>query len=187
MFTPATCILIGINIVLFIAESACGGSESNEVALRFGAQYTPYIRQGQWYRLFTSMFLHAGFIHLICNMYSLYNLGPALEVFFGIPIFTALYLASGLSGNLVTYFSEKRSGHYTLSLGASGAVFGLLGSYLVLALWPDIGGVSLYGILHVLVINALYTFSNRKINARAHIGGLAAGVIITAAMLFFLT
>ena len=72
-----------------------GGAQNQEVALKFGAQYTPYIQQGQWYRLFTSMFLHFGFLHLICNMYSLYNLGPSLEYFFGIPIFVVLYPGIG--------------------------------------------------------------------------------------------
>ena len=63
-----TYIIIGINILLFAAESMKGGAQNQEVALKFGAQYTPYIQQGQWYRLFTSMFLHFGFLHLICNM-----------------------------------------------------------------------------------------------------------------------
>ena len=94
-----TYIIIGINILLFAAESMKGGAMNQEVALKFGAQYTPYIQQGQWYRLFTSMFLHFGFLHLICNMYSLYNLGPSLEYIFGIPIFVVLYLASGLAAN----------------------------------------------------------------------------------------
>ena len=125
-YAPATYILIGINILVFLAETAGGGSTDRNVALKFGAQYTPYIRQGQWYRLFTSMFLHFGFLHLICNMYSLSNLGPALERFFGIPIFVALYLASGLAGNLLTWAMEQKSGRYTMSLGASGADLGPL-------------------------------------------------------------
>lgn len=187
MNTPATLCLIGINILLFAAESMKGGAMDREVALRFGAQYTPLIREGQWYRLFTSMFLHFGFLHLICNMYSLYNLGPSLEIFFGIPIFLVLYLVSGLAGNLLTYAVELRTGRRTLSLGASGAVFGLLGAYLVFALWPGYVGVSLYSVLRVLAINALYTFSNKSINAMAHAGGLIAGAAITAVLLLIFT
>ena len=182
-----TYIIIGINILLFAAESMKGGAMNQEVALKFGAQYTPYIQQGQWYRLFTSMFLHFGFLHLICNMYSLYNLGPSLEYFFGIPIFVVLYLASGLAGNILTYVMELRTGRRTLSLGASGAVVGLLGSYLVFALWPGYIGVSLYGILRVLGINAVYAFANRSINAMAHLGGLIAGAVITAGLLLVFT
>ena len=185
MRTPATYILIGINLLLFSAESMRGGSLNREVALKFGAQYTPYIRRGEWYRLFTSMFLHFGFLHLMCNMYSLYNLGPALERFLGIPVFLFLYLVSGLAGNILTYISELRTGRRSVSIGASGAVFGLLGAYLVIALWPGYGGVSLYSVLQVLAINLLYTFSNKRINARAHVGGLIGGIAIMTFILLF--
>lgn len=186
MMITATYILIGINIILFLIETAQGGSTNRNIAMKFGAQYTPYLRRGQWYRLVTSMFLHFGFIHLLCNMYSLSNLGPALERFFGIPKFLFLYLASGLAGNLLTYFMELRTGRYKMSAGASGAVFGLLGAYLLFAILPGYGGVSLYGILRVLAINAFYAFSNRSINAMAHLGGLIAGVILTGVLLLIL-
>lgn len=187
MNTLATYGLIGINILVFLAESLRGGSTDSGVALRFGAQYTPYVKRGQWYRLFTSMFVHFGYLHLLCNMYSLYNLGPSLELFFGIPIFLFLYLVCGLAGNLLTFASELRTGNWRMSAGASGAIFGLLGAYLVFALWPGFVGVSLYSILRVLGINLLYTFSNRRINALAHLGGFAVGVLLTAALLLLFT
>ncbi len=183
MRLSATYILIGINILIFAAETMAGGTENREIALKFGAQYTPYVKKGQWYRMFTSMFLHFGFIHLICNMYSLYNLGPALEHFFGIPLFLLLYLVSGLCGNLLSYAVETRSGKNKISAGASGAIFGLLGSYLIFALLPGYGGVSLYGILRVLGINAFYAFANRGINAIAHLGGLIGGIAVTLILL----
>lgn len=183
----ATFILIGINILVFLAETMLGGSTKTEIALRFGAQYTPYIQKGQWYRLFSSMFLHFGFLHLICNMYSLYNLGPALEGFFGIPIFLLLYLVSGLAGNIFTYRSELKTGRFAMSVGASGAIFGLLGSYLIFAVWPGFVGVSLYGILRVLAINAVYAFANKNINTKAHLGGLIAGASLTAVLLLIFT
>jgi rhomboid protease GluP len=72
-----------------------------------------------------------------------------------------------------------------VSIGASGAVFGLLGAYLVIALWPGYGGVSLYSVLQVLAINLLYTFSNKRINARAHVGGLIGGIAIMTFILLF--
>ena len=177
MRLSVTYILIGINILIFAAETMAGGSRNKDTALRFGVMYTPYLKRGQWYRMFTSMFLHFGFLHLICNMYSLYNLGPGLEYFLGVPLFLILYVVSGLSGNLLSYLVEIRSGRYKLSAGASGAIFGLLGAYLLIAILPGYGGVSLYGILHVLVINAVYTAANRSINAMAHLGGLIGGII----------
>ena len=185
MHLSVTYILIGINILVFAAETMAGGTENRETALKFGAMYGPYIKKGQWYRMFSSMFLHFGFIHLICNMYSLYNLGPALERFFGVPLFLVLYFVCGLAGNLLSYAVERRRGQNRISAGASGAIFGLLGSYLVFAIMPGYGGVSLYGILRVLAINAFYTFSNRSINAMAHVGGLIGGVVLTFVLLMF--
>ena len=137
MHLSVTYILIGINILVFAAETMAGGTENRETALKFGAMYGPYIKKGQWYRMFSSMFLHFGFIHLICNMYSLYNLGPALERFFGVPLFLVLYFVCGLAGNLLSYAVERRSGQNRISAGASGAIFGLLGSYLVFAVMPE--------------------------------------------------
>lgn len=161
-----------------------GGSLNRETALRFGAMYPPSVKKGEWYRLFTAMFLHFGFLHLMCNMYSLYNLGPGLEHFLGLPLFLVLYVVSGLSGNILSYAVEIRRGRSNLSAGASGAIFGLLGAYLLFALLPGYGGVSLYGILRVLAINVVYTLSNRSINAMAHLGGLIGGILTT--LLFLL-
>lgn len=181
-----TYILIGINLLVFAAETMAGGLQDRQTALRFGAMYPPYIKRGQWYRMFTSMFLHFGFLHLICNMYSLYNLGLGLEHFLGLPLFLVLYVISGLSGNILSYVMEIRSGRQNLSAGASGAIFGLLGAYLLFAILPGYGGVSLYGILRVLAINAVYTVSNRSINAMAHLGGLIGGVLTTLIILLII-
>ena len=183
----ATYALIGINIIIFIAESVSGGSTNRQVALKFGAYYAPYIERGQWYRLFTAMFLHFGYLHLVCNMYSLYNIGQALEIFFGVPVFLLLYLFSGLAGNILTYIAEKRTGRNVVSAGASGAIFGLFGSYLVLALWPGIRGASLNGIIQVLAINMFYTIANRgRINVMAHLGGLIGGAAVTCILMLVL-
>jgi rhomboid protease GluP len=123
MRLSATYILIGINILIFAAETMAGGTENREIALKFGAQYTPYVKKGQWYRMFTSMFLHFGFIHLICNMYSLYNLGPALEQFFGIPLFLLLYLNSEYPSFpfLLPHSRLRSMGVYLLSDCTTGA------------------------------------------------------------------
>lgn len=181
-----TYVLIGINVLVYIAESIAGGSSDTKTALRFGAQYTPLLEKGQVFRLFTAMFLHFGTFHLICNMYSLYNLGPSLEYFFGAQWFLAVYFVSGLSGNILTWLIEKRTHKYSVSAGASGAIFGLLGAYLVIALWPSLrGSVSLYNILYVIIVNALYGFSRRGINLAAHLGGFAGGILITLLLLFF--
>jgi rhomboid protease GluP len=179
-----TYILIGINAAVFLLETAAGGSTRTDIARRFGAQTTQDLQRGQLYRLFTSMFVHFGALHILCNMYSLYSLGPALEYICGKTWFLIIYLVSGLAGNLLTWASESRSHRYSVSAGASGAVFGLLGCYLVLALLPAFrSSISLSGILITLAINLFYGISNRRINMKAHLGGLIGGVCITLLML----
>jgi len=185
--TPATWILIGANIVMFIIEESKGGSTKPEVAMRFGALYTPVLRGKEYYRLITSMFLHFGVFHLFCNMWSLYNLGPIVELLFGPFWFLFIYFVSGLCGNLLTWMAEKRTGKYAVSAGASGAVFGLLGAMLVLALMPSLRGYfSLRSILFTLLINLAYGITNRSINMKAHAGGFLGGVCSTVVIIMLI-
>ena len=92
--TPSkvTTILIVINIMIFLLETKDGGSTNRDVALKYGVQYQPYIRQGQYYRLFTAMFLHFGVYHLLLNMYALSAIGPAVDYVCG-PVIMAVILA----------------------------------------------------------------------------------------------
>ena len=175
-----TVVLILINIAVFLMETVAGGSTNTDVAIRFGAQYSPYVKRGQWWRLITSMFMHFGIMHLIFNMYSLYSLGSAAEYMLGGLRYVLLYLASGLCGNLSTLLVENRTHNYTVSAGASGAIFGLMGFYLVLAILPEYRQfVSTGNIMINLVINLLNGFMNKQINMKAHLGGLAGGILIT--------
>ena len=90
--SKVTTILIVINIVIFLLETKDGGSTNRDVALKYGAQYQPYIQQGQYYRLFTAMFLHFGVYHLLLNMYALSAIGPAVDYVCG-PVIMAVILA----------------------------------------------------------------------------------------------
>ncbi len=180
MRTPATWVLIAINIILFFVEEQAGGSTVPEVAVRFGAQYAPGLKQKEWYRFFTAMFLHFGPFHLVCNMWSLYNLGPTVELLFGPFFFLLIYLVSGLCGNLLTWAIDERTGKSSISAGASGAIFGLLGTMLVLAVLPALRGYfSLRGILFTLFINIIYGLRVRGVNLNAHIGGFLGGIIVS--------
>ncbi len=185
---PVTLILIAVNVLIFIAESAAGGSENTDVALKFGAQYTPLIREGhQYYRMLLSMFLHFGFMHILFNMYALYNIGPTIERIFGSGRFLVIYLGAGICGNLLTYFLETHTENYRISAGASGAVFGLMGAYLVLALLPRLREYfSLTNILINIGINVLYGLRNRSINMAAHLGGLIGGAVVSYIILLLL-
>ena len=181
---PVTMVLIAVNVLVFLLESLAGGSTDTVVALRFGAQATPFLAAGQIWRLFTAMFLHFGLTHLACNMISLYNLGPAIERAYGKVRFLVIYLCAGLVGNLTTWMLELRSGDYAVSAGASGAIFGLFGAYVALALIPSMRRfLSLRGIVITLVLNLAYGMTYANVNMAAHFGGLLGGALIAAIMI----
>lgn len=106
--SKVTTILIIINVGIFLLETKDGGSTNRDVALKYGAQYQPLIRQGQYYRLFTAMFLHFGIYHLLFNMYALSEIGPAVDYVCGPVIFLIVYLGAGLAGNIATMVLDEK-------------------------------------------------------------------------------
>ena len=176
-----TAVLILINCAVFLLETLAGGSTKTEVALKFGAQYEPLIRQGQYYRLFTAMFLHFGFYHLLFNMYALSAIGPAVDYVCGPVIFLIVYLGAGLSGNIATMILDGKRGSSSLSAGASGCIFGLLGACFVLAIAGY--GFSMRSILTTLAINLIYGLSSKRINMMSHVGGFIGGAAIMAVIM----
>jgi membrane associated rhomboid family serine protease len=176
--------LIGTNVAVFLAQLAFGQDLDRRFWLFAGPGFDPVLGQfvgvadGELYRLVTAAFLHGGFLHLALNMYALFLFGPPLEAALGRVRFSALYLLSALGGNAVSYaFSNPAQP----SLGASGAVFGLLGAFLVInrKLRRDTSGV-----LVLLAINLAFGFIARNIDWRAHLGGLVAGVLCAAALVY---
>lgn len=125
--------IIAINIIIFIIETLAWGSTDTAVAFNFGAHYTPIIIY-QPRRLFTSMFLHFGIIHLAMNMLALNNLWPVIEQIFWKRKYLLIYLFSGLAGNLTVFWVEFITGNYSLSAWASGAIFWILWAYLAISL-----------------------------------------------------
>jgi len=125
--------IIAINIIIFILETLAWWSTDNLVAFNFWACYTPVISL-QHRRLFTAMFLHFGIIHLAMNMLALYNIWPAIEKIFWKRKYLLIYLFSGLAGNLTVFGVESLTWNYSLSAGASGAIFGILGAYLAITI-----------------------------------------------------
>ena len=116
-------LLVAANIVIFLIVEATGGSEDVGHMIQCGASYTPYVQTGEYYRLFTSMFLHFGLKHLISNMVLLFFLGDYMERFLGKVSYLILYLGGGFLGNVFSYWNECRQGETVVSAGASGAVF----------------------------------------------------------------
>ena len=146
------------------------------VLLLFGGKYGPLIESGQYYRLFTCMFLHGGLIHLVCNMYSLFIVGPQINHIYGTLKYMIIYFVGGLISSIISYIFSPN----TLSVGASGAIFALVGSLLAFALSErkNINKTYISGLFQVIVINLFIGFSMTNIDNSAHIGGLAGGLII---------
>ncbi len=141
-----------------------------------GALVPALVAQGEAWRLLTSMFLHAGFAHLALNMLSLYFLGSFIEGAFGRGRFLALYLLSGISGGLAYLYFGAFDG---AAVGASGAIFGLLGGVLGYSLrrgtfsWQN---PLIRQLLILLALNLYLGFSIANISNTAHIGGLLGGI-----------
>lgn len=175
-----TPILIAICIVIFMAMYIWGnGSEDIQTLLLFGANYGPLVKAGEIWRLFTSMFLHIGIIHLLCNMYSLWIIGKQLETFLGKFKFLIIYLGSGFIGSLLSVVV-----HSSVSAGASGAIFGLMGSLLYFGYHYRLylGSVMKTQIIPIILLNLLIGFSLSGIDNFAHIGGLIGGYLFTMAL-----
>lgn len=133
------------------------------------------------YRLVTSVFLHAGLIHLLCNMYSLYIIGPQLESFFGKVKYSIIFISSGIIGNLLSMAFLQDN---VVSIGASGAIFGLLGSLLYFGYHYRVylSGVIKSQIIPLIILNLALGFMIAGINNLAHIGGLVGGILISMAV-----
>lgn len=183
-----TRLLIGVMAGMFVLSIFMGGSMDPAVLYRLGAQDAESIWQGEWWRLFTSVFLHAGPVHLLFNGFSLYALGQILEPALGTRRFLVLFFVSGLTASLATLVFVTD----VLSVGASGAVFGLAGLLLAdeLARRRIYRRMELAGgprwrprasILPILLVNLALGFIIPQINNYAHIGGLVGGFLLGTA------
>lgn len=180
---PVTTVLIGINLLLWIFLELKGETQSAGYMLEHGASYFPFIvGKGEWWRLFTCMFLHFGANHLINNMLMLGVLGFRLEHTLGNIPFGILYLLSGLCGNLLSLYEEMGSGDYAVSAGASGAVFGVMGALVAWALWHKgrVEGLSMRGLLGMTALSLYYGFSTAGIDNMGHIGGFLGGFVLAS-------
>jgi membrane associated rhomboid family serine protease len=172
-----TNILIWMNVAMLAIEYLTGGI-TNQNLVRLGAKWAPYIARGEYWRLITYQFLHGGILHLAFNGYALFNMGPFIEGAWGNAGFTAIYLLSGAMGGLVSAALTPR----TITVGASGAIFGLLGATLTYLLsgqksWDVIWQVVGYPI----VATTLYGLVGGLDNF-AHFGGLLGGFLIATAL-----
>ncbi len=161
--------LIGLCVAAFLFTLLNGGIFW--AANRFG-MIPLAIAGGEWWRLLSAAFLHGGFLHIAFNMYALYWLGPQLENLLGHARFLVLYLLSALGGNVASYYFSDIQ---TVSVGASGAIFGLLTATIVIGreLRSDVSQLTI-----LLAINVALGFFSSAIDWRAHLGGALVGAAI---------
>ena len=173
--------LVGINIVIWVIMELLGDTQDSRYMLEWGAAYLPYITVGkEWWRIFTCMFLHFGADHLMNNMLILGLTGMRLEHTLGQLRFGVLYLASGMCGSLLSLYEEMHMAEASVSAGASGAVFGVIGGLLAWALLNKgkVEGLSAKGLVGMAALSLYYGFSVSGIDNAGHIGGLAGGFVL---------
>jgi len=174
--------LIGINVAVYVAELATGGGVNGigskiyekGVLIATAVDQNGHligVAHGEWWRLITAAFLHYGPFHLLMNMLALYWFGSLLERRIGSGRFLLLYLVSGLAGSAGALLWSP----LVPTVGASGAIFGILGAGLVLERQRDyvFGGSA----LGIIIINFIFTFSISSISKGGHIGGLIGGIV----------
>ena len=178
---------MGICVLLYLLTFFIGGNileQNPNILYRFGALVSANFIGSNYielFRLVSSVFLHASILHLMCNMYSLYILGPQLESFYGKSKFIIIYIVSGVIGNLLSMAFLQDN---VVSVGASGAIFGLLGSLLYFGYHYRVylSGVIKSQIIPLIILNLGIGFVASGINNFAHIGGLIGGVLISMAV-----
>lgn len=175
-------LMVGINILIFVIMEFLGDTEDVSYMLKYGAAYTPLILEGEWYRLFTSMFLHFGVAHLLNNMVLLLFLGDMLEEMVGKWRYLLIYLGGGLAGNLLSLAVDCRTGSMAVSAGASGAVFAVIGGILVVLVKNRgrVQDLTASRLVLVIVLSIYHGFQSTGIDNAAHLGGVLGGIILAA-------
>jgi membrane associated rhomboid family serine protease/Tfp pilus assembly protein PilF len=180
-----THVLFGANIAVFLAMALASGSImdfNGEVMVRFGANFGPFTLSGEWWRLFTYMFLHGGLMHIAFNMWCLWDLGALCESLYGRWTYAAIYVITGIAAGLASVGWNPG----VLSVGASGAIFGLAGALIASFYLGEfsVPRVAIQGTLRSLLFfvgfNVLFGTMMSGIDNAAHGGGLVSGLILGA-------
>lgn len=173
--TPATTALIALNLIAF-------GLEVLGIPLvPLFSNYPPFVKEGQYWRLLTAIFLHAGALHLVVNLIALFQLGRFYELMFGTRRFLLIYFASGLAGSVASTFWNDGP-----SVGASGAILGILGAFVFSVrrspLWrhEQVGRSIVAQGVFWIVANLIITWTVPQIDKAGHVGGLVSGLLLGA-------
>ena len=187
---PVTKVLIGINVVIFLAEMVLGavgvmGGGSTQTLVNMGALVPAYVAvKHEYWRLLTAMFLHGGLLHVAFNMYALYLGGSFLEALAGRGKYIAIYLVAGVAGNVAVYLLASP---FSVTIGASTAIFGIFGALFMYSFHfrDSAAGRALSSMGTVILINLVITFVMPGISWQGHIGGLIGGVLAVEALTGF--
>ena len=175
-----TIALVIANVLIFVVQSLKGDIADSNYMIACGADYWPLTLSGEYWRLFTSMFMHFSLQHLASNMISLIAMGMIVERALGHVKYLITYLISGLAAGLVSCFYHRAVQTAAVSAGASGAIFGLTGAIAALAIFDRAGQ---YGIdkrrVPMAVLLSVLVGIESSVDTAAHIGGLAAGFLIS--------
>lgn len=184
--SPVNNTIILVNILVFLAVEISGGSLDTENMISWGAMYVPLcLERQEYYRLFTSMFLHFGMDHLANNMLVLFVIGENLERAAGGIRYLIIYLLGGLGGNLVSCYFSYTQDAMTISAGASGAIFGTMGAmiYVLLVNKGRVENLTIRQIAIMAAFSLYFGYTSHGVDNAAHVGGLLVGFF--AAFLFY--
>jgi len=176
-FHPITTIILGINLLMAVLLIIAGGFNTLNL-VEFGALVPILVfEEGEYYRIITAMFLHGGFLHLFSNSFVLYYIGAYLERLIGPKRYLLVYMISGIVSSLfVLFFAPEIS----VTIGASGAIFGVIGGLLMLTFlrknWFTDHAIGT--IRQLILINVVITFLVPNISIPGHMGGLIAGILL---------
>lgn len=162
--------LVLVNVVVFLLDAS-----QPTLFARFADNAVLVARNGEYYRMFTAAFLHAGLLHLAFNMFGLYLFGSQVEAVVGVPRFATLYVLAAVGGSACSHFFGPP---FQFSIGASGAVFGIFGAYFVIA---RSRGMDTSQVGALILINLFIGSVVPQIDNAAHVGGLLTGAAIAAA------
>jgi membrane associated rhomboid family serine protease len=180
---PATFALIAINVVVFVVELVGGGTggsfQQGSKLIHDAGLNGPQVADGDWWRIVTAGFLHANFLHIAFNMFALYVLGTLLEPGIGTPRFLAVYFVSLLAGSFGALLLTPDS----TTVGASGAIFGLLSAAFVIARHRGVEQLASQ-LAFFVIINLVFTFGVSGISIGGHLGGLIAGALCALLIVF---
>ena len=173
--------IVIINILVFVVLDIIGDTENATFMVAHGAVFPPLVViEGEYYRLFTAMFLHFGINHLFSNMLVLFFLGDNLERAIGHVKYLVIYLLSGLCGGVFSMYMMYKNNDMAVSAGASGAIFGMVGAllYIVVINKGRLEDITLRRLGFMVILSLYLGYTSTGVDNMAHLGGLVSGFVL---------